>query len=97
MTLHRPSLSILLIAGAALAASGCAGIRCETYSFMRYNAQADSFRCMQLYHNLRTEEKAELDHLKSICDRARLIINPLDGYLWRDALRHRESMRNRLQ
>jgi hypothetical protein len=79
MKLHRSSLSIILMAGAALAASGCSGIRCETYSFLRYNPQADSFRCMQLYLNLRTEEAKELDHLKSIWDRrARLIINPLD-------------------
>jgi hypothetical protein len=77
--LHRPALSVILIAGAALAATGCSGIRCETYSFMRFNAQADSFRCMQLYLNLRTGEKEELDHIQSIWDRrARLIINPLD-------------------
>ena len=79
MTLHKFPLNIILIAGAALAASGCSGINCETYSFMRYNAKADSFRCMQLYLNLRTEEKSELDHLKSTWDRrAQLIINPLD-------------------
>ena len=79
MTLHRPSFIILLFAAAALAASGCSGIRCETYSLIRFNAPADSFRCLQRYLNLRTGEKAELDHLQTVWDRrARLIINPLD-------------------
>jgi hypothetical protein len=46
---------------------------------MRYDAQTESFRCLQVYLDLRTEDAKELDHLKSLWDRRdRLIINPLE-------------------
>ncbi|CAN5498500.1 hypothetical protein BH10PLA2_BH10PLA2_29320 [soil metagenome] len=79
MILHKSSFRLTLIAGALLASVGCGGVRCQTDSFLRYHAKTDSFRCLQVYLDLRSEDAKELDQLKSLWDRrARLIINPLE-------------------
>jgi hypothetical protein len=74
-------IAIMLFAFCSLLCAGC--VEGDVRMFFKYEPKDDSFRYMEVYTNIQTTKKEDLDSLQSLWEHRRsIIINPVDLHLF---------------